>query len=51
VIALEHPRRIGEIKPAMGEGSSALGWVEGDVHGNKRKYIYFPRQDFCMYKK
>jgi hypothetical protein len=33
MIALEYPRRIGEIKPAMGEGSVALGGVESDCHG------------------
>jgi hypothetical protein len=33
MIALEYPRRIGEIKPAMGEGSVALGGVESDFHG------------------
>lgn len=35
----------------MGEGGFALGGVESDFHGNKRKYIYSRRQHFCMYKK
>jgi hypothetical protein len=33
MIALEHPRRIGEIKSPMDEGRVALGGVESDCHG------------------